>query len=152
MQSTICSLLCSDASTHQNEESEEKTLENEPSVSTSAAAGQHPRRHVPNSRPTAAVLKPMVNHAPAATSSVVSNHISSSATAAAPTSTTTAAAAAPTSNSTNSNWSCDSWADGEFEPLEEDTFVGKCYENLSLIIDIARKCSFIQFPSIDHYQ
>lgn len=31
----------------------------------------------------------------------------------------------PSSNNSNTNWNNDTWADGEFEPINEDTFTGK---------------------------
>lgn len=30
----------------------------------------------------------------------------------------------PSSNNSNTNWNNDTWADGEFEPINEDTFTG----------------------------
>lgn len=30
----------------------------------------------------------------------------------------------PLSNNSNTNWNNDTWADGEFEPINEDTFTG----------------------------
>lgn len=109
----------------QNEESEEKTIENEPSslpsssTSAPAIAGSSKRMPVKALPPSSAILKPTVvnqNHLP--------NHYNHTPAAAStmPSSATTATSA--TTNSTNSNWNCDSWADGEFEPLEEDTFAG----------------------------
>lgn len=81
-----------------NEESEEKTLENEPNLEIS-------QKLVPN--------VPKAVAPPTSSLPVISNHISSSQLI------------IPTSNSTtNSNWNSDSWADGEFEPLDDDTFTG----------------------------
>lgn len=31
----------------------------------------------------------------------------------------------PSSNNSNTNWNNDTWADGEFEPINEDTFTGR---------------------------
>lgn len=80
-----------------NEESEEKTLENEP---ISEKAQPHPK-------PT--VRSPVNPNPP-----VTTNHIASPLIIPTTNNTTT----------TNSNWNSDSWADGEFEPLDDDTFTG----------------------------
>lgn len=111
----------------QNEESEEKTLENEPSAYDAIAANkrQPPQRILP---PTSSgILKPIINHMPLPSSATVARTLQNTAASRSTPSTTATATAMPaiaTTNATNSNWNCDSWADGEFEPLEEDTFAG----------------------------
>lgn len=135
-----------------NEESEEKTIENEPNITATMSPPMRPNAGRTSTSGAHGVppLKPNVNHGrPAATSStsstatslqqssnsssnsprhVIGNHVGSGVAAAA------SAGMSSATTASNSNWNCDSWADGEFEPLEEDTFAaGSKYNHVLLL-------------------
>lgn len=53
-----------------------------------------------------------------------------------------------TTSNTNSNWNSDSWADGEFEPLDEDTFTGNLHRNNFASFHL-NKHSYVGNPKLD---